>query len=88
MTLPTTADVWRGKAEAVTDRSRRTRNHLPAARTHGILWLKLSNFDPNKTWLGLTNLELYDQGKPIDHGALGNQTSPLYVAIAKHAITR
>jgi hypothetical protein len=45
------------------------------------LFLRLSNFVQIEPGWVLSNLELFDQKCPLDAGALGNQTSPLYVAL-------
>ena len=44
------------------------------------VYLELADFTPLAPGEAVASLELYDQAKPLDAGALGNQTSPLYVA--------
>lgn len=79
------ADVWKAKVRAVSDRPEEVEeNRRPTGYTlaSSFLFVDLEEFEPVEPGWILDHVELWDQpGRLIDQGGLGNQTSPLYVAV-------
>lgn len=81
---PRSANVWRADVGEVTDNPEAVDE---GSRPSGypldgsFLWLKLSNFVPLERGWVLNNLELFDQQRALDRGALANQQSPMFVSL-------
>jgi len=82
---PENADVWKATVARVTDRPEQvdvTRRPTGYALSSSFLFVELSGFAHLPTGWVLAHLEQWDQpGRLLDAGALGNQTSPLFVSV-------